>query len=50
MSTGDAHAVVQPTRRIIIDSDTWRVREPNALVDFQVDPTRWKQVLYECLR
>jgi purine nucleosidase len=31
-------------------TDAWRVREPNALVDFQVDPTRWKQVLYGCLR
>jgi purine nucleosidase len=31
-------------------TDEWRVRDPNALVDFQVDPARWKDILYDCLR
>jgi purine nucleosidase len=30
-------------------TDEWRVRQPNALVDFQVDPVRWKEILFTCL-
>src|SRR5205807_6860518 len=31
-------------------TDAWQVRAPNALVDFEVDATRWKQLLYDLMR
>lgn len=30
-------------------TEEWQVREPNALVCFEVGPARWKEMLFACL-